>query len=485
MITRNIFGLTGGAILAAALAACGGGSGGDGGVAGIDSTGRPVTVATGAITGFGSVIVNGIRYETNGATFMIDGRLGTQSELAVGDVVLVKGDVASGATSGTAQSVTFDDAVEGPIAAIDAANNTFVVLGQLVRVGPDTSFDDSLQPASFAGLVVGNFVEVSGLVRSDGSIGATRIEPKPAGGELELTGSVSNLDSTARRFNINALVVDYSAAAMLQDFPNGAVANGQLIEVKGSTVGAGGTLNATRLEFKGNRLGVTTGDRVEVEGFVTRFVSAADFDVAGVPVTTNAQTIFEGGTAANVGLNVKVEAEGVMSSAGVLVATKVDIRRGSAVRVVAQVDAVNPAARSFVVLGITVRTDSLTRSEDKSSQDVSPFGASNLNVGDYVEVRGAELPAGSGEVLASLLEREDLRPEVELQGFVETIAQPTLEILGVTINTGGGTDFRDVNDAPLNATQFFGAVALGRLVKADGVEISDRAIQADEVELEQ
>jgi len=131
-----------------------------------------------------------------------------------------------------------------------------------------------------------------------------------------------------------------------------------------------------------------------------------------------------------------------------------------------------------------VRTDSLTRSEDKSSQDVSPFGASNLNVGDYVEVRGAEFPAGSGGVLASLLEREDLRPEVELQGFVETIAQPALGILGVTINTGGGTAFRDVDDAPLSATQFFGAVALGRLVKANGVEVADRAIQANEVELE-
>ena len=50
---------------------CGGG--GDMRMAGIEGTG----FASGAITGFGSVIVNGITFNTNSATFTIDGRPGS------------------------------------------------------------------------------------------------------------------------------------------------------------------------------------------------------------------------------------------------------------------------------------------------------------------------------------------------------------------------------------------------------------------------
>jgi hypothetical protein len=462
------------------LAGCGGGS--DGSVAGIDRTGGPATASYGVVTGFGSVIVNGVHFDTSHAVIDVDGRIGAQSDLAVGDVVLVKGSLAAGATSGTADTVTFDDNVEGPIAVIDAAAGTLIVLGQTVRVDADTSFDDSISPPSLAGLAVGDVVEVTGLVASDGSIGATRLDRKPVGGEIELTGIVANHDAATKRFSINAQVVDYSAA-QLQDFPSGSIANGQRVEVKAAKLTAG-VLDATRVELKPDDLAGAAGDRREIEGFVSRFVSATDFDVAGVRVTTNAQTAFTGGVAGDLGLNVKVEVEGALDSAGTLVATKVDIRRAAAVRIAAQVDSVNAAAGTFVILGITVKVDALTRIEDKSSQQLRPFALTNLNTGDYVEVRGGELPAGGGQVLASRLERENLDNKAELQGFVQVVAQPSFTILGVTIATNGGTQFQDVGDAAISSTAFFSAAAAGSLVKAAGVEVADRALQADEVELE-
>jgi hypothetical protein len=467
----------------AVLAACGGSGGG---TAGIDRTGTPTPVAIaayGTITAFGSVVVNGVRYDTATAQFTVDDSPGSQSDLAVGDVVLVRGTTDASSTAGTATSVVFDDQVQGPIASIDAVARTFVVLGQTVRVGADTSFDDRIQPASLAGLAVGALVEVSGFAAADGSIHASRIEPKLTGTELELTGVVANHDGVARRFAINAQVVDYSAVGQLRDFPAGGIANGQTVEVKGGSI-VGGVWRPVSIEWQANGLTGAAGERREVEGLITGFASAVDFTVAGLAVTTNAQTVFTGGAAADLGVSVKVEVEGTLNGAGVLVATKVDIRRSSAVRVAALVDSVDAGAGSFVVLGITVRVDALTRLEDKSSQQQRPFGLANLFSGNYVEVRGVELPAGSGEILAALVEREDLDPDTELQGLVQVVTRPSFMILGVTIDTDGGTAFRDVSDAPITASQFFTEIAPGDLVKAKGVEIATRVLGADEVEFE-
>jgi hypothetical protein len=481
MMSKKSVWIAGTVAAAFGLASCGGSSG----TAGIDRTGAPdsAIAALGTVTAFGSIVVNGVRYDTSATQFTVDDNPGSQSDLAVGDVVLVRGTVDANGTTGVATSVVYDDQVKGPIGAIDSVAGTFVVLGQTVRVGADTSFDDRISPASLAGFAVGALVEVSGLVESDGSIRATRVEPKPAGTELELHGVVANHDAVARTFDIAAQLVDYSAVSQLRDFPASGVANGQTVEVKGGSI-ASGVWRPASIELKTNPLTGTAGARREVEGFISRFVSATDFTVAGLAVTTTPQTVFTGGAAADLGLNIKVEAEGALDAAGVLVATKVDIRRSSAVRLVARVDSANAASGSLVVLGITVRADALTRVEDKSSQQLRPFGLANLAVGDYVEIRGVEQPAGSGAILAALVEREDVEPESEIQGFVQSVAQPVLTILGVAISTDGGTEFRDVSDAPITNTQFFSVVAPGDLVKADGIEVGPQALSADQVEFE-
>ena len=170
---------------------------------------------------------------------------------------------------------------------------------------------------------------------------------------------------------------------------------------------------------------------------------------------------------------------------GVLVATKIDIRRAAAVRLVATVDSVDAANDSFVVLGITVRADALTRLEDKRDASIPSFSVNDIAAGDYVEVRGTEFPADSGEILAALIERDDLDTDTELQGFVTTIAEPEFEILGVRVTTSAATtQFRDTNEAPLSGAEFFAALNAGSLVKVDGLEVADREIQARQAEFE-
>ncbi|HEX7082411.1 MAG TPA: DUF5666 domain-containing protein [Gammaproteobacteria bacterium] len=469
---------TAAALAGAFLAACGGG--GDGGeIAGIDAGGAPGAadvVSRGTITGFGSIVVNGVHFETDRASILVDGVAGTQADLAVGDVVVVEGTLSEDGTTGTASSVVFDDVVEGPIGEIDLAAGTLVVLGRLVRVDADTSFDDRITPASLEGLETGDIVEVAGFILADDSTSATRIEPKAPGGELEVTGTVSALDTAALTFRIGDLVVDYGAA-MLQDFPAGGPENGQLVEAKGTALGPDGELLATRVERKDDGLPGDAGDRVEIEGFITRFVSASDFDVEGVPVTTDAGTRFENGSSADLGLNRKVEVEGELNQEGVVVADEVELKLSNFIRITATVEDVG--TDTLTVLGVDVRVDAFTRMEDQSNADVEPFTLADVAVGDYVEVRGFEDGAG---VVATLLEREDPEDEVELRGFVDSVTQPNLVILGVTILTSGATRFRDVDDAPIDAAAFFGE-ADGRLVEVDGTP-SNGAITAEEVELE-
>ena len=466
------------ALLAAALvAACGGGGGGNGPdpVAGIDRGGR--TISQGPINGFGSVIVNGVHYSTSGATITIDGQPGTEAQLRVGQVVRVEGTVDANGTTGVARSISFDDDVEGPVQSIDLAAARFVVLGQTVQVGASTSFDDSIVPRSLDGLQVGDRVEVSGLVDAGGVIAATRVERGAAIGTVEVKGTASAVNVAAHRLAINGLTVDYSAAT-LDGFTGGQPANGDLIEAHG-TVNGSGVLVATRLERRSASLSGTTDDDADLEGLVTRFVSTTDFDVAGQRVTTTATTRYEGGTAANLALDVNVEIEGGFDASGRIVATKVEFRRSSDVEFAGAVESVNLAANSLVLLGVTVRVNTLTRFEDQSDADVERFGLDDLRVGDYVEVRAYD--DGTG-LLATLLERDDAEASVELRGTASDVAAPDFSVAGVAVTTDAQTEFRDNTGASITAGAFF-AAAPGREVKVRGTLVGS-VVLADRAELE-
>jgi hypothetical protein len=447
------------AFLATAIlstAGCGGGGGGSSDAGGV--TPPPTTgsgIAVGPITGFGSVIVNGVTYDTSSTTFTKDGQSATQDDFSVGQVVLVKGSIDDDGTNATADTVEFDDVVEGPVSSVDNALNQIVVLGQTVLITTTTSIDDSC-PGTLDGLLGVPAVEISGLADANGVIEATRIECRDGtwDGVMEVNGLVSGHNAGAMTFMINALEVDYSSAAV-DNFPTAGVIN--------------------------------DGDPVEAKGTVfARFVSASDFDVSGFTVTTVTDTAYEGGTAADLNLNLKVEVEGDFNANGVLVAIKVDIKSATAVRVTGNLDAVSGSM--LTILGITVNTDSLTtRFEDKSEVRVDPLRVANLSAGDYVEIRGQEQPVG--QITALLVERDDPDTRTELRGFVEVggKSEPELTVLGVTIVTNGATVYRDsrgASDVTMSAVDFWAAVQEGSLVDARGTETGDTTLAATELELQ-
>ena len=464
------------AVLIGFLSACGG--------TGASSSGTPVAqaaavVSRGTITGFGSVHVNGEHFQTSSTAFSIDGDAGTQNDLRVGHEIEVRGHH-DGAGNAFADRIEMHSQVRGPIQSVDLVASTLVVMGQTVIVDGDTSFDDTIAGSTLTGLALADVVRVSGVRRADGAITATRIEKMPATVSLKVNGTVSAIDTVVHKFHVNALVVDYSTAT-LQGFSTGQPANGDAVEVKGASLNPAGELVARTVEKETHDDGAP-GERSELEGLITRFVSATDFDVAGRKVTSNGSTTFQNGVAADLALNVKVEVEGSVDANDVLVASKVEFKRHADAGIAAPIDSINATAGTLVVLGVDITVNALTRVEDKGDQHLPMFNLSNLVVGDFVEVRGAEMPAASNDVAATRIERRRASTEVRLRGVVDTSVSPGFSILGVNVLTNAGTEFGGEDQAGMTATTFFDGLA-GKTVTVKGT-FSAGVLTAREVEFE-
>ncbi len=457
------------------VVACGGGGGA--GIAGIDRLG----VTSGTISGFGSIIVGGVEYDTDQATFDVNDGPGTQADLKVGQQVTIRWESLDNGTTRKAQAVSHDTLLEGPVASIDTAAGTLLVLGQVVIVDGATSFDTAIVPRDLAGLGIGNVVEVSGLLDGAGSIRATRIDLSDDTNDFEVHGLIESLDTVSRTFIINGLTVDYAGAINPP-----VLANGQLVEVEGNAY-AGGTLTATKVEIEDDHLaGADDGDDGEIEGYITAFVSATEFSVAGIAVTTNGQTVYEDGVAADLALNARVEVEGKVNSAGVLVARKVDFESdddAATAEVEGDVTAVDTAAGTLAIAGVTITVTAQTRFEDHTGVAGQSFALADVAVGNYLEVHGVP---GTGAALAAVvLERDTADDEGSLLGpasAIDAVAK-TLSVLGVPVITDAGTQYRDKSDNVINAAAFFGAISTGSRVEVEFTQ-GGGTIVADELQLE-
>lgn len=447
--------LAAGVCLVAALSCSGGGGGGTG----ITGASAKASVSSGAITGFGSVKLNGKEYETpSNASFMVDGQPGTQGDLKVGMVVTVDGSLSSTGIR-TARTITQKDVVEGAIQSIPATNDRIVVLGQTVLIDNGTVFDNSISPANISGLAIGNLVEVNGFVTGKGLITATLIEKKNPPATCEVQGIVENHNSVAQTFTLGGLTVNYIGAAF-GDMPTpvGNAWNDVLVEVNGSPCDQSTTtMNATKVEPV--RINVVNADEIEVESAITLFSSPASFTVNGVPVVTNSNTIYRG-TAGDLALGVEVAVEGSLAN-GVLTAEEVSFRDN--VEIEGNVASV--AANQLTVSGlpgITVFVNAQTEFKG-GIPDLA-----QLVAGNHVRVRGR--PTGTSSVIAAEVEKRFPGTRVALQGAVQSIANPTVIVLGVPIDTSPILDsnFKGSDGVTTGRTAFFSAVKAGTLVRAQG-----------------
>ncbi|MHB8783449.1 MAG: DUF5666 domain-containing protein [Desulfobacteria bacterium] len=243
--TKRTYMLAVAAVAALALAGCGGG-----GAGGTSPTTR------GPITGFGSVWVNGIEFQTDSATHrrILDtaedymGAIQDCTVLSVGMIVTVSHEDGDD----YATEIEYEDNIEGPVQYLNPTDNTFEVLGQKVRYSGATNVEHGPIDNGFV-------VEVSGLTASDNVIDATYIDVKTGeSGEYEIKGYVFSVgaDNTFRLGplpGVSTVTVDITGAT-LHDIPGGVLAAGQFVEVKTGSAAAGrfpnATIQATEVEGK-------------------------------------------------------------------------------------------------------------------------------------------------------------------------------------------------------------------------------------------
>lgn len=376
------------ALVALALAACGGGveTGGTG-------TGAYVQ---GPISGFGSVIVAGVRFDDAAAAIDDrDGVVRSRDDLRLGMLVEVEsGPIASdasGTRSATATRVRLASELLGPIGALDVANARVTVLGQSVRLTAATVVEGVSGGA--AALALGDVVEVHGFFAPTVGYLATRLERRSsATGAYRVRGAVRELDAVARTLRIGLQGFDLAAVGV----PAGLV-NGDFVRMTLQTAQIGGRWPVVAVAIDNRNAGDR--DEAEVEGLISGFTSATRFSVNGVRIDATGATFVDGSAGLGEGVRVKVRGRSV---GGSLVASSVDIRNdddafGEGVDLRDAITSVDTAAQTFSLRGITVFY---------GSQPAPRFDggtAANLATGRQVRVRGV-VGADRTRVIATRIE---------------------------------------------------------------------------------
>lgn len=480
------------------LASCGGDSG-------TSSGGGTGGTGVGPVSGFGSVIVNGVRYDDAGIdnTNFLDGRGRTKADLADGMVVAISGTI--GGASGRADRIAVLRHIDGPMDdnSVDLTTNGLKVMGQDVLIDAATVFDDNIIKSlsdlrTLQGANVNHSeLEVHGSADNSGVIHATFIhkwaDDHAVGDNVQVRGRVAGLDTTAKRFSIGRKTVDCNA---LGSIPAG-VDNGSFIEAKGVLRASDNALVATSVMLEDATGGQPSGSRVEVEGFVNRVLTPnASFELIGpnglqTVTWTTGTTAFTGGTGANIGAGVKVEVEGTRKVGGALSATKIEIRRANNIRM--ESTATSVAAASLTVFGKTVKVDALTRYKD-SRDKLKTFHQADIAVNDSLKISAfldnTMVPAS---IVATRVERVGAIGANNriLQGPVESFVPggPDLFILGIDVlGAAVPAVFLNSDETAMTQTQFFQVIEDNRvagkttIVKARGT--TSNPMSANEMQLE-
>ncbi len=495
-----------GAVLlsSALLGSCGGGTSAVLN-AGIGGTG----IVFGTITGFGSVWVNGRRFEIDESEIIIDGKDFTGNSmppLAVGMVVRIDVDTdANGKFAGAATKVEFDDAIEGPVDNLPVETKIGVkqidILGQTIMVDAARTF---FVGTTYNTVTANDILEVSGFrvdddpsVATDDKIIATYVKkvgvlgPSNPNPPVELRGKVSDL---VQGFSFKIYDVQINYAGVIPDVDGGQLAEGMFVEVEGDFVAP--EVDAVKIEQEDEDFGADV-DEIDLQGVVSQY------DATPTPIGPGLKQIFfvngqqvDASTAKlepadleslmQDGLEVEVEGEII---GGVLIADELELRADTELR--STVFSVNNGTGSFVVefpvlVGnnkVTVNTSGQTLFEDDTGGVFDTLANLNLQVNDFVEVEGVEINGAAGVTVGALTVKRRDPNDTKLQGAVDSIDSVNfnIEILGITYPMDPAALYQE--DPTKTADDFFAGLQPNDIVELEDYnEPADG--DADEVELD-
>jgi hypothetical protein len=445
-----------------AVVACGGG-----GSVGSGGTGITIGTAQGTVSGFGSIFLDGERFDDQNVEAVDEDPSGRDvaAEVDLGHRVELQFD-----TGNVVSALRLDGALLGTVSSIDAAQGTFVVLGQTVRVntnadqGPLTQFGGGY--TGLADVKANDSVDVHGIVVGS-AIQATRVQKLATLPFLKVTGTVSGLD--AGTFKLGTLTVTTGGAIIL---PAGAaLANGQVVKALApATALSGSTLAASLVRV---RQLPPNGNMALVSGAISALDTTAHTFLVGTQKVGYAGASIEpaGTTLAN-GQYVKVS--GTLGTDGTLAAAQIVVRdsrdREVEVELHGNITQFDAASRSFDVRGVQV---------DASGVTPMSCPATGLANGLFVEVEGRLSSTGmiassvtcEDEPNGGIVEREGTAGSVSTSAKTFVLARQGNSTVNVTWSDR--TFFRDVTPDTLS----------GKRVEVEGV-MDNGTLAATKVSLE-
>jgi Domain of unknown function (DUF5666) len=376
------------AALALSISACGGG--------GSSGTNSPVATnaasekefVAGTVSGFGSVIVEGVRYDDSSAKVQIEYDPAAPKSAPVSDLKLGMQVVMKVLKTGAADTVVSSAEVLGPITSL--TSDGFVVAGQNVKVSTDaaspTVFDGI---ANLASLAVNDRVEVHGARDANNNIVATRIERKNPSDIVmtRVVGTIANLNVTNKTFTVGGLVVTYSDLTKV--LPATATAasliNGQVVAVFSLASPSANGITAKSISVKKSidSINPIDADKAWVSGHIRDLnFSAKTFNLKGFSVDASAAT-FSNGTANDLANARKVRVVGIFEN-GTLKASAVKFAKSQGDAQVDLLGAITSfvSASSFTLRGVPI---------DASSSGITFVNgtAANLAQGVTIKISGA------------------------------------------------------------------------------------------------
>ncbi len=450
------------------LACSGGGSGGSTAGGGIGGSG---VRAAGVVTALGSIYVNGVRYETADADVTREGTPLPPSRLTEGMLVDVYAGADAGERIGTADRVEVLVTLRGLIESVE--DRRIAVLGQEVLLDEDTE-----TAGRSGGLTAGDAVEVSGLVRANGLVAASRVdvlESPPV--NFKVTGSVRN--PRTNEFQIGALTIRYDA----QDLDGFGAAGPQ----EGDFAAASGRFDGIRLSAESVRrltVSATDSQDVDLEGYLAD-ARVLISPLGPVGLQLNALTEYIGGTDADLATDARLQARGILNG-DTLVAETITFARK--VKVEATLADADPGTGRIALTnlpGLPVQADTRTTFQDRRSNDkpVFPSIIDTLEGDEQLWIMGW---IENGILVATKI-RIDPQPadlnRVILTAQASQINQPDFRAVGLRVHTHPGTTFENADGSSATFDSLTGGISVR--VEGESNPAEPDTITADKVNIEE
>jgi len=435
----------------------------------------------GTVTGFGSLVVNGVRFDTDGAIINSHNGEISQNALDLGMVVNIVGRTTADSEIITAQNISYFAAAEGPITDISFGQNSFTVLGQVFSIDANTRFIDR----RFDQLRIGDVIEVSAVGNTQ-NLAATRVEyyAQPSD-DYDVTGFVSNLSTSASTFTIGGLTIRYSSADV-----DGSLIDGALVSVEARALPVDGVWLVDDVDVLRANSSDTSG-RIVLESIVTDANSNQVLLSNGTTITIDDQTSF-----INVQRDEITAGQRVVINAaqrdGVFIATQVSQIKESLVQAKGMVT--ERDNNEIRINGKEFDVNTATQIVDTRVVPALQINVTDIFVGDYVDVRGFydednDLIASQIQIVATSDGSNQNRGGLlEIEGRLTALERPeamqsgTLVINGLTIRTQAITQFF-FDDRFVDAETFFARLEVNDLLDVDA-RILDGEVVAYEVERE-